>query len=124
MGKGRREDIQWVQNTGVGEVPRPAYQSVLGDLCTIDEPAIAQIGGFFQTLAVIELWQGPWVTKVTKCNTAPESFSWSWPSEGSPWGGCSNEWGSISSSFKGNSQSFSLPLITMVNEEVAYALLA
>lgn len=69
MGTGGREDIQWVQDTGDGEVPRPAYRSVLGDLHTIEDPAIADWWLLSKTLAVVEFRQRPWAgDKVQHCS--------------------------------------------------------
>lgn len=56
-----------------------AHQSVWGDIRTIWGPAVAQMYGFFQMLAVTHFWQArrdlsQWPRHVTKYNTAPRTL--------------------------------------------------
>ena len=72
-----------------------AHQSIWGDIRTMWGPAVAQMYGFFQTLAVTRFWQASrdlpqWPRHVMKYNTAPERFPQSWYTEESPQGGSSN----------------------------------
>lgn len=53
-GEGRSEDLQWAQNAedslwGREEQHRSSCQSMLGDLCTMWDPAITQMDGFRDT---------------------------------------------------------------------------
>lgn len=103
-----------------------AHQSIWGDTHTVWGPAVAQMYGFFQTLAVTHFWQArrglsQRPRHVTKGKTAPERFPQSWHTEESPQGGSSNKRliFQLMATHEGSSRSLSLVSPTMLNKSIS-----